>query len=87
MDTIKLSVSSIKKLTYKRGYLYVFKSHLYIKEFYLLKYTNMQRYVYYLKSFHKKHYTFTYQTWVAGDNSEAVWKTGFQYNVGNGIKM
>lgn len=47
----------------------------------------MQRYVYYLKSFHKKHYTFTYQTWVAGNNSEAVWKTGFQYNVGNGTKM
>lgn len=49
--------------------------------------TNMQKCMYYLKSFHKKHHTFMYEVWVAGNNSEAIWKTRFQYNMGNSIKM
>lgn len=41
--------------------MHVFRSHLHIKEFHLSKYTNMQQYMYHLKSFHKKHCTSMYK--------------------------
>lgn len=58
LDSIELSFSSVKKLTHKRGNVYVPKSHLHITEFYIPKHTNRQRYIYYLKSFHRKHWIY-----------------------------
>ena len=43
--------------------------------------------MYYLIPFCKKYHTFMYQIGMAGNNSEAIWKTRLQYNIGNGIKM
>lgn len=40
------------------------------KELHLPKYTNIQMFIHSLESFHKKHHTFMYQIWVAGNNSE-----------------
>lgn len=63
MNTTELSFSL--KPTYKRGCVYVFKDHSYIKEFYPPKYTNIQIYMCYLESFHQNGHTFMY------NNSEA----------------
>lgn len=87
MGTTELCFSSVRKPTYVRGHVCIFKHHLYIKEFSLSENMNIQRYMYYVMPFHKKHHIFTYQIGMVGNNSETIWMTRLQYNVRNIIKM